>query len=591
MPPPTPEPTALPTTEPSPEPTLQPTFIPTPLPTRATPFVMCSPFIARDTATTARNFATCSFTACGSTSVTVNGCPSPSTPQVRCQGDTYIRLFDDMGRQVASNDDGCGAGSDCSRIVWTPSAKYAQSYSQCQVFTVRQGCFGGARCSGTFQVLGLGVSRSGAATGNGNNAPVANTVSPSTSPALTWSCNACPANTFTTAGGRSCIACPASSTSFPGSSSCTCNVGTTPSGSGASLQCTANPRSDCNNIPNSFMAPSGMCLCNDGFSNIQPNIGGAGAGTATGVNPPTGMLTHAEALEIYAENRQRELQVTSQLITQCFSCPAGMYSYAGSPCIGCPDNSFASQNSATCTCNSGFSSSGSGISLICTAAAAPPSPAPTALVPAPVPSAPAYQYIEVRTFRNANCNPANNGDSGMISGTVNNRCISVSGGNELSTCSAASFMAGASPSLLIRTYASSDNTCSTAPMVSYNLNTACISGTRTSSTQQRCVSTTQPWANYGPGLLVTMSRSLNSCQGPATNADTWTFSPTGRCITGQDGGPYMISMCQNIGTGGFYTIRRFSTNDCSGAPTQTQNIALSGCAQSGAGQFTSTRCM
>lgn len=53
---------------------------------------------------------------CGSQSVNINGCPiQPSGVEPRglvvrgpsCTGDTYIRLFDTAGVQVAFNDDGC----------------------------------------------------------------------------------------------------------------------------------------------------------------------------------------------------------------------------------------------------------------------------------------------------------------------------------------------------------------------------------------------------------------------------------------------------------------------------------------------------
>ena len=184
----------------------------------------------------------------------------------------------------------------------------------------------------------------------------------------------------------------------------------------------------------------------------------------------------------------------------------------------------------------------------------------------------------------------------MISGTANNRCINVGGGNQLSFCSSSSFNSGVnSPStstnIQIRTYASNDNTCSNSPQVSYNLNTNCLSVSSTSSTSERCISTLTPWSNYGPGLLITTSRSQSVCQGGPTSADTWTFAPTGRCVTGQVGGNYIISACQGFAGGGSYTINYFTTNDCSGPPTRSQNVPLTGCTATPSGQFQGMHCM
>lgn len=75
-----------------------------------------------------RNFITCSFFMCGGDTVRASNCPSTTDPRPRCQGDTFYRLFNAAGQQVAYNDDGCAsiltaAGpvrSLCSSIRYTP---------------------------------------------------------------------------------------------------------------------------------------------------------------------------------------------------------------------------------------------------------------------------------------------------------------------------------------------------------------------------------------------------------------------------------------------------------------------------------------
>jgi hypothetical protein len=55
-------------------------------------------------------------------------------------GDTYLRLFNAAGTQVALNDDGCGGST--SKIAYTVPAGAGGKY------TVRVGCYGNTSCGG-----------------------------------------------------------------------------------------------------------------------------------------------------------------------------------------------------------------------------------------------------------------------------------------------------------------------------------------------------------------------------------------------------------------------------------------------------------
>ena len=77
-----------------------------------------------DTQSDNYNFVSCAFIMCGDTEVRASMCSASSNALTRnasssyCDGDTMMRMFDDAGVQVASNDDGCGGGSLCSQIVY-----------------------------------------------------------------------------------------------------------------------------------------------------------------------------------------------------------------------------------------------------------------------------------------------------------------------------------------------------------------------------------------------------------------------------------------------------------------------------------------
>merc|ERR1719329_1242037 len=59
-----------------------------------------------------------------------------------CSRDTYMRLLDASGSEIAFNDDFCGV---CSSITMNFNAS-------CQTYTVKQGCFGSTSCGGTVAI-------------------------------------------------------------------------------------------------------------------------------------------------------------------------------------------------------------------------------------------------------------------------------------------------------------------------------------------------------------------------------------------------------------------------------------------------------
>ena len=59
-----------------------------------------------------------------------------------CGGDTYLRLFNATGSEVASNDDSCNY---CSAITYAATG-------DCQTYKLKQGCYASGSCSGTVMI-------------------------------------------------------------------------------------------------------------------------------------------------------------------------------------------------------------------------------------------------------------------------------------------------------------------------------------------------------------------------------------------------------------------------------------------------------
>ena len=169
---PSPQPSALPTNMPMPNPTLQPSFEPSPVPTSLPTFApsvngLCSRYSSNFTwSSLARDInpsnPTCGINICGGTPVLLTTCPGKGGAQ--CVADTFLRLFDPQGNEVAMNDNAraaCPGNPLCAEISWKPPDS-----TPCQVYTLRMGC-------GTYPCQTNGVSRTCfQQMANGNNGGV-----------------------------------------------------------------------------------------------------------------------------------------------------------------------------------------------------------------------------------------------------------------------------------------------------------------------------------------------------------------------------------------------------------------------------------
>lgn len=113
-----------------------PTFAPTTIFT-------CPFYTASNTNAASQNYSSCSFDACGQTTLTVSGCGM-------CTGDQYLKLVDSTNTVVVSQDEGCGSGSQCSIFTYSVPSGGAT----CTTFTIQEGCYSNKACSGTVTVTG-----------------------------------------------------------------------------------------------------------------------------------------------------------------------------------------------------------------------------------------------------------------------------------------------------------------------------------------------------------------------------------------------------------------------------------------------------
>lgn len=104
--------------------------------------VVCPAFATFNTAGATKNTVSCQIIACQGRTVRLSLCPQDSMNFATCAGDTYLRVNDANGVQIASNDNYCGS---CSGLTFTAS-------SQCSIYTIIQGCAGTGACSGTTAV-------------------------------------------------------------------------------------------------------------------------------------------------------------------------------------------------------------------------------------------------------------------------------------------------------------------------------------------------------------------------------------------------------------------------------------------------------
>jgi len=105
----------------------------------AMPGFYCSSYSTSNTNSDTTNYAVCPITACPGDTVTMTTIAAGS-----CNGDTYLRLYDQYGYHLAYNDDYYGV---CSQITYTFSAS-------CQTYELREGCFGSISCGGRIYYFG-----------------------------------------------------------------------------------------------------------------------------------------------------------------------------------------------------------------------------------------------------------------------------------------------------------------------------------------------------------------------------------------------------------------------------------------------------
>jgi hypothetical protein len=106
--------------------------------------LFCMPYLVSNTNSALQNTASCYVPVCENDILTVSFCDSSSdTPA--CEGDTFIRLFDQSGQLLRYDDDSdCGA---CSRL------SYFSTVVGCMNLTISEGCYGMGTCSGTVKVV------------------------------------------------------------------------------------------------------------------------------------------------------------------------------------------------------------------------------------------------------------------------------------------------------------------------------------------------------------------------------------------------------------------------------------------------------
>jgi len=101
----------------------------------------CAPYSASNTNSGTRNTVACPLYVCPGTELTLYSCNGDGKS---CDGgDTYLRLTDGSGNELAENDDRCGL---CSSITFRFGG------DSCQEYAVNQGCYGDEACSGTVQI-------------------------------------------------------------------------------------------------------------------------------------------------------------------------------------------------------------------------------------------------------------------------------------------------------------------------------------------------------------------------------------------------------------------------------------------------------
>jgi hypothetical protein len=109
----------------------------TPLPPPPPPTVGSFPYSATNTNSATQNTTNVDVPAAAGQTIAVGTCTLPGASGT---GDTYLRLYDATGSQVAYNDDRCGLLSSLTYVV--PAGKAG-------TYQVRAGCYSSGTCGGT----------------------------------------------------------------------------------------------------------------------------------------------------------------------------------------------------------------------------------------------------------------------------------------------------------------------------------------------------------------------------------------------------------------------------------------------------------
>ena len=118
-------------------PSTSPSFSPSLIPTASPSQFYCSPFeITSSTNSANQNTVNCELYFCPNIEIKISLCDGSI-----CSGDTYLRLFNSIGHQIAENDDSC---DQCSTIITTVPS--------CGMYTLKQGCYSSAFCSGMVSI-------------------------------------------------------------------------------------------------------------------------------------------------------------------------------------------------------------------------------------------------------------------------------------------------------------------------------------------------------------------------------------------------------------------------------------------------------
>lgn len=100
----------------------------------------CIPFSASKTNSAGTYYCTCKIQLCPGNSVQIDGCS-------RCRGSQYFRLFNSTGQQIKTSAEYSSSCSPCAEI-----GAYSPNITQCQTFTLHQGCLGQNTCQGRVRV-------------------------------------------------------------------------------------------------------------------------------------------------------------------------------------------------------------------------------------------------------------------------------------------------------------------------------------------------------------------------------------------------------------------------------------------------------